>query len=61
MTSKHYQQLEDGPIDHIDAAIWTGDIFHNQENIQAFRNMMSRWEQGLKECEDIINESSNND
>ena len=61
MTTKHYQRLEDGPIDEIDAAIWNGDIFHNRANIEAFRKMMSRWEQGLKMCEDILNEIPEND
>jgi hypothetical protein len=61
MTTKHYQQLESGPIDDIDAAIWSGDIFHNRENIQAFRDMMTRWERGLQMCEDILNEIPENE
>lgn len=56
MTDKYYKRLEDGPIDEIDAAVWTGDIFHNRANIAAFREMMARWERGLQSCEDILNE-----
>lgn len=56
MTTKHYDRLNEGPIDEIDAAIWTGDMFHNRENIADFRSMMARWEQGLKMCEDILSE-----
>jgi hypothetical protein len=56
MTTKHYDRLNEGPIDEIDAAIWSGDMFHNRENIADFRSMMARWEQGLKMCEDILNE-----
>jgi len=29
MTTQHYKRLEDGAMDDIDAAIWSGDIFHN--------------------------------
>lgn len=56
MSDQHYKRLEDGPIDEIDAAIWSGDMFHSRENIAAFRAMMARWEQGLQSCEDILNE-----
>lgn len=56
MTTKHYDRLNEGPIDEIDAAIWSGDMFHNRANIAAFREMMARWERGLKMCEDILSE-----
>jgi hypothetical protein len=56
MTTPQYNQLEDGPMDEIDSAVWSGDLFHNRENIQAFRDMMARWERGLQMCEDILNE-----
>lgn len=61
MTTKHYIRLEDGPMDEIDAAIWSGDTFHNHANISAFREMMARWERGLQMCENIINEVANNE
>jgi hypothetical protein len=56
MTTQRYTQLEDGAMDEIDAAIWSGDTFHNRENIKQFREMMARWERGLQSCEDILNE-----
>ncbi len=61
MTTQQYNKLEDGPIDEIDAAIWNGDTFHNRANILAFRDMMARWERGLKMCEDILSEVPEND
>jgi hypothetical protein len=61
MTTKQYNDLEAGPMDEIDAAVWTGDTFHNRANITAFREMMARWERGLKMCEDILNEIPEND
>jgi hypothetical protein len=48
-------------MDEIDAAVWTGDTFHNRANIAAFREMMTRWERGLKMCEDILSEVPEND
>jgi hypothetical protein len=61
MTTRQYERLEDGAMDEIDAAVWSGDTFHNRENIRAFRDMMARWERGLKMCEDILNEVPEND
>jgi hypothetical protein len=61
MTTKQYNQLEDGAMDEIDSAVWSGDLFHNRENIQAFRDMMARWERGLQMCEDILNEVPENE
>jgi hypothetical protein len=56
MTTLQYNRLEDGPIDEIDACVWSGDTFHNRENIKAFRGMMARWEQGLQDAEDLLDE-----
>ena len=61
MITQHYQRLEDGPMDEIDAAIWSGDLFHNRANIAAFRAMMARWERGLQSCEDILKEVPENE
>lgn len=54
MTTAYYKSLEDGPMDEIDAAIFSGDLFNNLDNIEAFRTMMARWERGLKQWEDTI-------
>ena len=59
MTTKQYDRLEDGAMDEIDAAIYSGDMFHNRENIKSFRYMMARWEKGLKEAEEILDEIEN--
>lgn len=48
-------------MDEIDAAIWSGDTFHNHANISAFREMMARWERGLAMCEDILSEVPENE
>lgn len=61
MTTKQYDRLNEGPIDEIDAAIWSGDMFHNRANIEAFREMMARWERGLQSAEDILNEVPENE
>lgn len=59
MTTRQYDQLNEGPMDEIDAAIWSGDMFHNRENIADFRSLMARWEKGLKEAEDILTDMEN--
>jgi hypothetical protein len=41
-------------MDEIDAALFTGDVFHNRDNIKAFREMMARWERGLQDAERIV-------
>jgi len=61
MTTQHYNRLENGPMDEIDAAVWSGDMFHNRANIAAFREQMVRWERGLQMCEDILNEVPESD
>lgn len=54
MMLTRYNRLENGPIDEIDAAIFSSDTFYNAEAIQSFREIMERWERGLKDAEDII-------
>jgi hypothetical protein len=61
MTTQPYKHLEDGAMDEIDAAVWSGDLFHNRANIAAFRDNMARWERGLQMCEDILSEVPEND
>lgn len=48
-----YSRLENGPIDEIDAAVFTGDMFFNKDNRSEFYRMMKRWDQQLKSYEDI--------
>ena len=59
MTNNQYDRLYYGPMDEIDAAIFSGDTFHNRANIANFRKLMVRWERGLKEAEDIVIEMEN--
>ena len=59
MTDRHYNRLENSAMDEIDAAVWSSDLFHNRENIAAFRDMMARWERGLKDAESILTELEN--
>jgi hypothetical protein len=59
MTNRDYNRLENGPMDDIDAAVFSGAIFHNRTNIAAFREQMARWERGLKQAEQIVTEAEN--
>ena len=52
-----YKRLEDGPIDDIDAAVFTGDMFMLEENRIQFREMMDRWESKLIQLEQIQRET----
>lgn len=56
MTTKHYDKLENGPIDEIDAAVFNGDEFMDLDNIAAFRLMLERWERQLKKWEELAKE-----
>lgn len=56
MTTKHYDKLENGPIDEIDAAVFNGDKFMDLDNIAAFRLMLERWERQLKKWEELAKE-----
>lgn len=56
MTTKQFDRLANGAMDEIDAAIWSGDMFHDRDNIANFRDIMERWEKGLKEAEGILDE-----
>ena len=38
-----YEELVDGAIDEIDAALFSGDTFHDEEAIEDFRRIMERW------------------
>ncbi len=48
-----YEILVEDVIDSLDAALFTGDLFLNSENREDLRNWMARWEQQLKEYDEI--------
>lgn len=49
-----FDRLEEGAIDEIDAALFTGDTFLNRDHIRRMRDYLARWEQGLQEMESIL-------
>jgi hypothetical protein len=53
-----YSKLEQGAIDEIDAAMFTGDMFALNANREDFIRMMDRWQRQLEVWEDIENENS---
>lgn len=55
-----YIRLVKGPIDAIDAAIFSGDIFHTKANLDDFREILARWERELKLTEEC-NEQTQDD
>lgn len=54
--NRAYAKLVDGPIDEIDAALFSGDTFFDDDTIEDFRNMMYRWERRLVEIKSIVDE-----
>ena len=47
-----YEILVEDIIDSLDASVFNGDLFFNQENREDLRNWMSRWEKQLKEYDE---------
>ena len=44
MTSAEaYNRLDDEHLDAVDAAVFTGDIFHDDDNRRKFRRLLQRW------------------
>jgi len=43
-------------IDQIDAAVFSGDTFVDQTARQQFRDMLARWERGLKSFDELDEE-----
>lgn len=43
-------------LDTIDAAVFSGDIFHNKENRDLFREHLERWQRELVEIEKFLSE-----
>jgi hypothetical protein len=52
--NKRYEQLAEQAIDEIDAALFSGDTFHDEEAIEDFRRIMERWERRLVEIKSIL-------
>ena len=48
-----YEILVEDIIDTLDASVFNGDLFFNKENREDLRNWLSRWEQQLKEYDEI--------
>jgi hypothetical protein len=38
-----YKRLDDEYLDAIDAAVFSGDIFHDEDNRKEFRKLLERW------------------
>ena len=38
-----YKRLDDEHLDAVDAAVFSGDIFHDEDNRQEFRKLLERW------------------
>jgi len=44
MTYKQaYKRLDDEHLDSVDAAVFSGDIFHDEDNRKEFRKLLERW------------------
>lgn len=50
-----------GAIDEIDAAMFSGDTFLNEENNAEMQKMLDRWQRGLNEHKETIKELKNGD
>jgi hypothetical protein len=38
-----YDRLDNEHLDAVDAAVFSGDIFHDEENRKKFRVLLERW------------------
>lgn len=38
-----YKRLDDEHLDAVDAAVFSGDVFHNEDNRKEFRKLLERW------------------
>lgn len=46
----------DNACDEIDAALFTGDTFHDRKCIQELESYMARWQRGLENAKEIVAE-----
>lgn len=47
-----YKRLEDGAIDEVDAAVFSGDMFHDEDNRNEFRKILQRWAREMDALDD---------
>ncbi len=38
-----YERLDNEHLDAVDAAVFSGDIFHDEDNRMKFRKLLERW------------------
>jgi len=38
-----YKRLDDEHLDAVDAAVFSGDVFHDEDNRKEFRKLLERW------------------
>lgn len=48
MTTPQFDALDDRHLDHIDAAVFSSDMFNDLENRRALRLYLDRWERQMK-------------
>jgi len=48
-----YERLYNTHLDAVDAAVFNGDIFHNEDNRKKFRTLLERWTREM----DVLDES----
>ena len=56
-----YSELVENEIDSIDASVFNGDLFLDKENREDFRNWLNRWQEHLKEYDQLDEIFSEND
>ena len=47
-----YKRLDDEHLDAVDAAVFSGDIFHDEDNRREFRKLLERWTRELDALDD---------
>jgi len=48
-------------LEEIDAALFTGDIFHNEEELKELKRYLIRWVREVKNIEEMLKEDENVD
>jgi hypothetical protein len=47
-----YKQLDDDHLDAVDAAVFSGDTFHDEGNRKQFRALLERWTKEMDALDD---------